>query len=104
MPSARPETRYAKSGDLNIAYQVVGEGPFDLVYVPGWVSNIEAMWDEPSHARLLSRLASFSRPILFDKPGTGLSDPVPLDRPPFAPSWTRPARSEQPCSDRRRAD
>jgi pimeloyl-ACP methyl ester carboxylesterase len=82
MPSVRPETRYAKSGDVNVAYQVVGEGPFDLVYVPGWVSNIEAMWDEPSHARLLSRLASFSRPILFDKPGTGLSDPVPLDRPP----------------------
>jgi pimeloyl-ACP methyl ester carboxylesterase len=82
MPSARPETRYAKSGDVNIAYQVVGEGPFDLVYVPGWVSNIGAMWDEPSHARLLSRLASFSRLILFDKAGTGLSDPVPLDRPP----------------------
>ena len=82
MPSARPETRYAKSGGLNVAYQVVGEGSFDLVYVPGWVSNIEAMWDEPGHARLLDRLASFSRLILFDKPGTGLSDPIPLDRPP----------------------
>jgi pimeloyl-ACP methyl ester carboxylesterase len=80
MPSPPPETRYAKSGDVNIAYQVVGEGPFDLVYVPGWVSNIEGMWDEPSHARLLRRLASFSRLILFDKRGTGLSDPVPLDR------------------------
>jgi pimeloyl-ACP methyl ester carboxylesterase len=80
MPSARPETRYAKSGGLNIAYQVLGEGPLDLVYVPGWVSNIEANWDEPSHARLLGRLASFSRLILFDKRGTGLSDPVPLDR------------------------
>jgi class 3 adenylate cyclase len=82
MPSTRPETRYAKSGGLNVAYQVVGEGPFDLVYVPGWVSNIGAMWDEPGHARLLDRLASFSRLILFDKPGTGLSDPIPLDRPP----------------------
>ena len=79
MPSA-PETRYARSGDVNIAYQVAGEGPFDLVYVPGWISNIELMWEEPAHARLLRRLASFSRLILFDKPGTGMSDPVPLDR------------------------
>jgi pimeloyl-ACP methyl ester carboxylesterase len=80
MPSGTPETRYAKSGDVNIAYQVVGDGPFDLVYVPGWISNIELMWDEPNHARLLRRLTSFSRLILFDKRGTGLSDPVPLDR------------------------
>ena len=79
MPSARPETRYAKSGNLNIAYQVVGEGRFDLVYVPGWISNVELMWEEPAHARLLRRLASFSRLILFDKRGTGLSDPVSLD-------------------------
>ena len=76
----QPETRYAKSGDVNIAYQVVGEGPLDLVYVPGWVSNVELMWEEPAHARLLRRLASFSRLILFDKRGTGLSDPVALDR------------------------
>jgi class 3 adenylate cyclase len=75
-----PETRYARSGDVNIAYQIVGEGPFDLVYVPGWISNVELMWEEPNHARLLSRLASFSRLILFDKRGTGMSDPVPLDR------------------------
>jgi pimeloyl-ACP methyl ester carboxylesterase len=80
MPSPPPETRYAKSGDLNIAYQVVGDGPFDLVYVPGWISNVELMWEEPAHARLLHRLASFSRLILFDKRGTGLSDPVPVDR------------------------
>jgi pimeloyl-ACP methyl ester carboxylesterase len=75
-----PQTRYAKSGDLNIAYQVVGEGPLDLVYVPGWISNVELMWEEPAHAHVLGRLASFSRLILFDKRGTGLSDPVPLDR------------------------
>jgi pimeloyl-ACP methyl ester carboxylesterase len=80
MPSARPETRYAKSGDLNIAYQVVGEGPIDLIYVPGWISNVELNWEEPAHAHVLDRLASFSRLILFDKRGTGLSDPVPLDR------------------------
>jgi pimeloyl-ACP methyl ester carboxylesterase len=74
-----PETRYARSGDLNIAYQVVGEGPRDLVYVPGWVSNIELMWEEPAMARFLDRLASFSRLILFDKRGTGLSDRVSND-------------------------
>lgn len=71
-----PETRYARSGEVNIAYQVVGDGPFDLVYVPGWVSNVEMMWEDPSHARFLERLASFSRLILFDKRGTGLSDKV----------------------------
>ena len=80
MPSARPETRYAKSGDLNIAYQVVGDGPVDLVYVPGWISNVELNWEEPSLAHVLERLASFSRLIMFDKRGTGLSDPVPQDR------------------------
>jgi pimeloyl-ACP methyl ester carboxylesterase len=80
MPSARPETRYAKSGDLNIAYQIAGEGPLDLIYVPGWISNVELNWDEPALAHVLERLASFSRLILFDKRGTGLSDPVPSDR------------------------
>jgi pimeloyl-ACP methyl ester carboxylesterase len=71
-----PETRYAKSGDINIAYQVVGDGPRDLVLVPGWVSNIEVFWEESGLARFLRRLASFSRLILFDKRGTGLSDRV----------------------------
>src|SRR2546426_1049792 len=75
-----PETRYAKSGDLSIAYQVVGAGPFDLVYVPGWVSNVELLWEKPKPARLLERLASFSRLILFDKRGTGMSDRVSNDR------------------------
>jgi len=80
MPSKTPETLYARSGDLNIAYQVVGEGSIDLLYVPGWVSNIEAMWEEPGMAGFLGRLASFSRLILFDKRGTGLSDRVPNER------------------------
>jgi pimeloyl-ACP methyl ester carboxylesterase len=75
----QPETRYARSGDLNIAYQLTGEGPRDLVYVPGWVSNIELMWEEPAMAHFLGRLASFSRLILFDKRGTGLSDRVSND-------------------------
>ena len=69
-----PETHYANSGDVNIAYQVIGNGPRDLILVPGWVSNIEVLWDEPIVARFLRRLTSFSRLILFDKRGTGLSD------------------------------
>jgi pimeloyl-ACP methyl ester carboxylesterase/DNA-binding winged helix-turn-helix (wHTH) protein/class 3 adenylate cyclase len=68
--------QYARSGDVNIAYQVCGNGPVDLVFVMGWVSHLEYFWKEPSFARFLSRLASFSRLILFDKRGTGLSDPV----------------------------
>ena len=72
-----PVTRYAKSGDVNIAFQVVGNGPPDLVLVPGWVSNVEYSWEEPRLAGFLRRLASFSRLILFDKRGTGLSDRVP---------------------------
>ena len=75
-----PETRYAKSGNLHIAYQVVGDGPVDLVFVHGWISHIEHLREEPSLARFLNRLASFSRLILLDKRGTGLSDPVPLDK------------------------
>jgi pimeloyl-ACP methyl ester carboxylesterase len=75
-----PATRYAKSGDLNIAYQVVGDGPFDLVYVPGWVSNVELQWEKPKPSRFLERLASFSRLVLFDKRGTGMSDRVSNDR------------------------
>ncbi len=71
-----PETRYARSGDVNVAYQVVGDGPIDLVFVMGWVSHLEYFWTEPSFARFLNRLASFSRLILFDKRGTGLSDRV----------------------------
>jgi pimeloyl-ACP methyl ester carboxylesterase len=71
-----PQTRYAKSGDVSIAYQVVGTGPIDVVLVPGWVSNIDVFWEEPSLARLLTRIASFARLILFDKRGTGLSDRV----------------------------
>ena len=77
--TAVPVTHYAKSGDVNIAYQVVGDGPSDLVYVPGFVSNIEVMWEDPGLAQFLRRLASFSRLIVFDKRGTGLSDPVPME-------------------------
>jgi pimeloyl-ACP methyl ester carboxylesterase len=74
---AGPVTRYARSGDLAIAYQVVGSGDVDLVMAPGFVSHLEWSWQEPSLRRFLERLASFSRLLLFDKRGTGLSDPVP---------------------------
>lgn len=73
-----PETRYAKTADgVHVAYQVVGDGPIDIVFVMGWTSNVEAMWEEPGLARFLSRLASCSRLVLFDKRGCGLSDRVP---------------------------
>ncbi len=72
----QPTTRYAKSGDVHVAYQVFGDGPVDLVLVPGFVSHIDNYWDEPSCARWLNRLGSFSRVIMFDKRGTGLSDHV----------------------------
>ncbi|HEV8168161.1 MAG TPA: winged helix-turn-helix domain-containing protein, partial [Pyrinomonadaceae bacterium] len=77
LESRPPETMYARSGDVNIAYQVIGDAPLDLVFVMGWVSHLEYFWREPSFARFLLRLASFSRLILFDKRGTGLSDHVP---------------------------
>ena len=72
----QPETRYAKSGDVSIAYQVTGKGSLDLVFVPGWVSHVEHAWEEPSFAAFLHRLASFSRLIFLDRRGTGLSDAV----------------------------
>ncbi len=73
-----PETRYIQNGDVNIAYQVLGDGPVDIVFVMGWVSHLEYFWKHHLFASFLERLASFSRLILFDKRGTGLSDRVPL--------------------------
>ncbi len=74
-----PEAQYAKSGDVNIAYQVVGDGPIDLVLVHGWVQSFDPSWEIEAIRRFYLRLASFSRLILFDKRGTGLSDRVPPD-------------------------
>src|SRR5260370_41189593 len=71
-----PEVQYAKSGDVNIAYQVSGEGPFDLVFVPGYVTHLELHWAIPSFSPFLEQLSSFSRLIRFDKRGTGMSDRV----------------------------
>lgn len=70
----KPKTNYTKSGDFNIAYQVIGEGSIDILYIPGWVSNIDMMWAEPRLAAFLTRLSLFARLIIFDKRGTGLSD------------------------------
>ena len=78
--SDEPETRFARVGDVHIAYQTVGDGPIDILFVDTWVHHVEAVWDFPEFARLLRRLASFGRLIHFDRRGTGLSDPVPLDR------------------------
>src|SRR5262249_7400168 len=71
-----PETRYARNGDVSIAYQIVGDGPFDLVFVPPFVTHVELWWSLESFAPTLRHLASFSRLILFDKRGTGMSDRV----------------------------
>ncbi len=71
-----PETRYARAGDVHIAYQVVGDGPIDLVYVPPQLQQVEHLWAEPRIAAFFERLARFSRLILFDRRGTGLSDPI----------------------------
>lgn len=69
-----PETKYARSGDVHIAYQVMGQGPVDLVFVPGFVSHLERTWDNPGYRRLFERISSYARLIRFDKRGTGLSD------------------------------
>jgi len=74
----QPVTRYAKSGDIHIAYQVFGEGPVNLVLAPPFVSNIENYWTFPDLERWLLRLASFARVVMFDKRGTGMSDRAAL--------------------------
>lgn len=76
-----PRTRYVRSGSVHIAYQTVGEGPLDLVWVPTWIWESEHVWEEPSVARFLTRLSGFARLITFDRRGSGLSDPVPEGAP-----------------------
>src|SRR5207253_4646283 len=76
IPLSPPQTQYAKSGDVSIAYQVIGDGPIDLVLVLGFATHLELNWESPPFARFFERISSFSRLILFDKRGTGLSDPV----------------------------
>lgn len=71
---ARPETQYTSIGDISIAYQVVGDGPFDLVYAPGWLSNVEFAWESPHYTEFFTKLGRFCRVLIFDKRGTGLSE------------------------------
>jgi class 3 adenylate cyclase len=98
-----PRTRYARSGDLNIAYQVFGSGSLDLVYVPGWVSHVEETWESPDYAEFLRRLGSFARVVMFDKRGTGLSDPVAIDRLPTLEERMDDVRAVMDAAQSRRA-
>jgi class 3 adenylate cyclase len=88
-----PETRYAESGGLHLAYQVLGEGPPDLVYIAEFWNSIEAQWEEPGFERFLQRLASFSRLICFDQRGSGMSDPVALSELPTLEEWMDDVRA-----------
>src|SRR5215204_3193233 len=91
--AALPETHYAKSGDVHIAYQVFGTGPPELMVFPEWVSHLEAAWELEDFAGSLRRLSSFGRVIWFDKRGTGLSDPVPVAGVAALEQWADDARS-----------
>jgi class 3 adenylate cyclase len=93
LPMHDVETRYAVSNDGHVAYQVIGDGPRDLVFVPNWGSNVDVMWEEPSLAHFLRRLSTFSRLLCFDKRGTGVSDPVTLDALPTLEQWMEDVRS-----------
>ena len=98
-----PEVRYTCSGNVNIAFQVFGDGNIDLVFVMGWVSHLEWFWKEPSFARFLTRLGTFARVILFDKRGTGLSDRVPVDQLPTLEQRMDDVRAVMDAVDSQRA-
>src|SRR5437588_2905241 len=72
-----PQTRYARCGELSIAYQVIGDGPRDLVVVPGFVWHVEQLWNDPGYHRFMRGLTDFARVIVYDKRGSGMSDPIP---------------------------
>jgi class 3 adenylate cyclase len=97
------ETRYAKHGGVHIAYQVIGDGPRDVVVMPNWATNVEAIWDDPPQAQFLDGMSSFGRVILFDKRGIGLSDPVPLPHLPTLEEWLDDLRSVMDAADSKRA-
>jgi pimeloyl-ACP methyl ester carboxylesterase len=98
-----PETRFARSKEGHVAYQIIGDGPLDLVFISSWLSNIEVMWEEPSLARFLRRLATFSRLLCFDKAGTGVSDTVPLAELPTLEQWSDDVRAVMQASGSKRA-
>jgi class 3 adenylate cyclase len=83
----RPETRYARTPVGHVAFQVFGEGSFDVLFLTSWLSNVDAMWDDPRTAAYFERLGRFARVLVFDKRGTGVSDPVPVDRLPLIEEW-----------------
>ena len=86
--------RFARNKDgQSVAYQVCGDGPLDIVFIPDWCTNLEVMWEEPGMARFLERLSSFGRLICFDKRGSGLSDPVPLGAIPTIEEWVEDVRT-----------
>ncbi len=88
-----PDVAYARSGKAAIAFEVLGDGPVDLVYLPGFINNLEAIWDNPLMARFLDRLASFSRLVIVDRRGSGLSDRFsPEDLPPLELIWPTTSR------------
>lgn len=87
LPVEIPEVRYARSGDLHIAYMVAGQGPPDIVYIPNWTGNVEIIWEGKPFGRLIRRLSTLGRVIMFDQPGNGLSDPVPLGDLPTMEQW-----------------
>ena len=103
VPVQEPETHYTRGKEGHVAYQVVGDGPLDVVFIPWWASNVDAMWEEPSLARFLRRLATFSRLLCFDKRGTGVSDTVPLAALPTLEDWTDDVRTVMQAAGSKRA-
>ena len=87
----QPETRYARSGGLSIAYQVIGDGELDLVFLPEWFNNLETQWEDPRLARFPERLSSFARVVMLNQRGMGLSDPIPLTDSMAAEEWIEDA-------------
>jgi class 3 adenylate cyclase len=98
-----PETRYARAGDAHIAFQVLGKGPIDVVLADQWFSHMDAQWDVAPMAQFRERLASFSRLIMFDKRGIGLSDPVPINQLPLIEDWIGDLRAVMDAADSERA-
>ena len=98
--SLAPRVQFARRADADVAYQVFGTGPLDLVFMTNWATNMDAMWDEPSMAAYMERLGSFSRVIWYDKRGTGVSDPVPLASLPTIEQWADETGTATPLLDR----
>ena len=103
LEAVTPETRYTRAGDVHIAYQVLGEGPVDVVLADQWFSNMDGQWDVPPLAEMRRRLASFSRLIMFDRRGMGLSDPVAIQSLPSLDAWMDDLRAVMTAASSDRA-